>query len=215
MANFVQQFKGTLPLMSVSYRENPRLLLWKESFGRINDTDAREMLRKVDGRFRRLETKLFKTEGASGGSPWKPLSPDYAKWKRKHSSVQSILQLKARSRAKRHKSLRKRWNLNVKKSLTRQHDQHHVRFYTWRAQGTRVVFSVGTSLRRALYHMPKSIGGKRNPFYNPRIPDRDPMQYTLKQIRGYGPPLRAVLVRKMKQEMRALAAAGSALKGRR
>jgi hypothetical protein len=55
--------------------------------------DLRPFWPKVVDLFRDWEERQFQTEGTFWGTPWKPLSPQYAAWKAAHAPTRGILVL--------------------------------------------------------------------------------------------------------------------------
>lgn len=54
--------------------------------------DMRPAWQEMANRFRRLEIKQFRSEGAHGGAAWAPLSPQYGAWKARHYPGKKILE---------------------------------------------------------------------------------------------------------------------------
>ena len=69
---------------------NPRIRDLRSLFDLGND-DMRVLRDRMDTRFRRLESRLFASEGKSGGPAWPALSPAYAKQKAKKFPGRKIL----------------------------------------------------------------------------------------------------------------------------
>lgn len=60
---------------------------------RIRDraSNERTMFRGLVARFKNSERRIFQTQGAALGSPWRPLSPEYAQAKQRDYPGQPIL----------------------------------------------------------------------------------------------------------------------------
>lgn len=162
-------------------RANPRVKTLSQSF-RFDDNEARALLRELDTAFRKLERRLFKTEGVSGGRGWKPLSDRYARWKtrmlkgtlrelRRENRQVSRLRGK-RARTPSLGSVDKILQLSgqMKDSFINKSDPEHIAQYRLRPS---VAFTMGSSNPIAPYH------GSRDS--RRVIPFRDPIKMTTRQ----------------------------------
>jgi len=138
---------------------NPRLKSLDEAM-RLQVPELKTMTGQVDYRFRENEKALFRSQGASGGNPWPPLSEKYRKWKKKAFPGRKIMALTGKTR----------------KSLTTKGAGHIARGI---GSGSRVRIVVGTSHRTPAYHIDDS------PLKNPNVPERDTLQTTETQYKQY------------------------------
>ncbi len=123
------------------------------------------MTKRVGVRFRKNERRLFTSQGSSGGSPWKVLTQDYRKWKKKVRPGKKIMVFDG----------------GLRRSLTRATEPSYVQFSIFSKRGDSKIV-VGTKDVKAAWHGPKS----GNPLANPNLPVRDVLAHTGKQIREYG-----------------------------
>ncbi len=131
----------------------------------LDKDDVKTITGWMDTRFVKNEKKLFTSEGSSGGRKWAALSPRYKKRKRKirakggKKSLGKIMQLTG----------------DLRKTLVNKGDDGHVAFGTVKPS---VVISLGTRDRKAAWHGPTR-------FHNLRLPNRDVLQHTNEQLKGY------------------------------
>jgi len=136
---------------------NPRLKSLDEAV-KLQFAEVKTIALDIDKRFRANERKLFATEGASGGSPWKPLSEKYRKRKKKKKPGRKIMAFSGATR----------------KSLTTKGSGHVLRYNA----KPRARIDVGTSHITPAYHL-------EGPLKNPNVPERDTLQTTDEQFAGY------------------------------
>jgi len=168
---------------------NPRIKKLTDLFD-LNMQDMRSIKTMVDIEFVKKERKLFATEGASGGAKWKPLSPAYAKRKKRKKPGRKILAYEG----------------DLRRGLTgRRHADHVARYSLTK---TRAVVTVGTKNPIASYHAPGYL-------HNPQLPVRDPIQLTRRQELDYTKIVRRYFVEvKMDRAVRALLSWGKAARRR-
>jgi len=123
-------------------------------------TELEKVSNKINSAFMRNEKKLFASEGVSGGSKWKALSPRYAAAKRRKFGKKKIMVRTG----------------TLRRSLTTKASSHIIR-YTMDPN----TIEFGTKIGYAAYHIKK----KGNPHYNPRLPHRDTLQHRRKQVNEY------------------------------
>jgi hypothetical protein len=167
---------------------NPRIRRL-EDVAKLNRADMGMLTATVDRQFTKNETRLFSTQGASGGRSWPALSPGYAKQKRSRYPGRKIM---VRTR-------------KLRDSLAKSKGAGHVA--QWRLK-PRAVIEVGTRIVTAAYHI-KPKQGLANPLYNRNMPDRDTLQYTRRQGRQYTKLVQDYLItNKLRRVERALLAWG-------
>lgn len=137
---------------------------------------ASQLKGELDAEFRANETKLFSSQGASGGSRWPALSPEYAK--RKAGLRRADLK---QSRMMRGLGFRRGITIagqkilvlggGLRDSLTKSGPDHISEVLP----GGKMRFAFGTSYPLAHYH---HEGG-------PNLPVRDPIQHTDEQMGRY------------------------------
>jgi phage gpG-like protein len=144
----------------------------------LNKRDMQVLLTRTDSKFRSDMQEQFKTEGASGGSKWPPLSEKYRKRKQRKRPGRKILV----------------WDGTLRDSLTTTQGDHVRRWFRV-AKG--YFIRLGTQNSLAAYHGPGT-------YHNDRLPVRDPMQMTDVQQGGLINIIREYLTKeKLKQFMRA------------
>lgn len=154
-----------------------------EELVELSARDLGTMTLRADRIFRRLMARLYDTEGASGGRKWRPLSPDYARWKTRTlrgalETLRAENREIARIRGRRPPATPRlgsvdkilRFSGEMRDSFAERGGAHVAE---WAAR-PRYLIRLGSRVPYAAFHAPGRL-------HNPRLPVRDPRQMTARQ----------------------------------
>ena len=167
---------------------NPRIKLVRD-LAKLDVGDMKRMLVPVDSSFSKNEGRLFSSEGASSGGRWPALSTAYAKYKRKVKPGRKIMTFSGKTRD----------------AFKNRNHPNHVAGFTLRP---RPRLEVGAKSKVAAYHK-RPRPGAPNPLYNPRMPDRNVIRQSPRQMSHYFALMKDYLVKvKWNRVERALKSGG-------
>jgi hypothetical protein len=148
---------------------NPRLKDEADLY-RLHPADMKKLTTVLDTEFTKFERRQFASEGSAGGKAWAPLSPAYAKAKKKAVIGTRI---KTRKAILAGKKIMQRTGTG-RKTLVNKRDALHIAEWYLKP---RPAVELGTGYSIFSFHT--------GPNKNPRLPDRDVMQHTDAQALKY------------------------------
>lgn len=168
--------------MALFGKSHLKRLIFPEELARAifpSDSETEtKLLPKLDVKFRQFESKMFASQGSFSGSPWQPLSPRYAKWKRSQVGRKKILVFSGAMRD----------------SLRQKGDDDHVARYD---RDDRVVY-LGTKSEVASYH--------EDPGTRADLPRRSPVSTSSDMVHEYSKIVLSFLIPRYKRHIRNLRA---------
>ncbi len=157
---------------------NPNMIKSFDEAMKLTVADMKKMTAKVDTLFVRTEKRLFATEGASGGRPWKKLKKATRDAKRRAGLSKKIMQRTG----------------ELRRGLTVKGHPDHVA--KWANLGSDARIEMGVQSILPVYH--GAVRGQRNP----RLPRRSVFQITAPQRRAYFQVVTDQLVSKLRRGLR-------------